>query len=334
MTTVYTSVRRCGTAILSLLLLVVLAAFGGCKKDDSGPGGGGGSGGDGYPSVEGCPRFPTTSNDEVTLRYKFMPGQKVGFNFDMDSITEIAGSKPEQRMTVSMNMTMSGDYEIQSVDANGDFRASMVIGRVTMKAKARKEVSFDSDKDGSGGNPAFRPLMAMLKVPIAVKVSPVGKLLETDIQPLLEAVRRAQGGALADNVKDSAEELVKSAFVQLSEKPIKAGDIYDAGEIVTAMPGAGEMKAKVRYKLVAVSGDRKQAILQPKAEVVFNSQPGAKEKYKLDASSMDGWILFDIEKGKGVRSAWDMKTRMTTDVKGQKGRMDITMKMRFNTSDK
>jgi hypothetical protein len=46
----------------------------------------------------------------------------------------------------------------------------------------------------------------------------------------------------------------------------------------------------VKYKVVAVSADKKQAILKP---VVTFSIPGV----TLTQSDFNGWILFDLQKG-------------------------------------
>ena len=319
-----------------VLLLVVVAGYG-CKKDASTDGGtSGGSGSSDYPS--GCPTFPSTSSEPVLLRYKCRPDQKVKFGLDMDTNMDIGA--PDGKVTIEMAMKMDGGYEVKAVESNGDFQAVMTITHAAMNMNISpgpgksQRMSFDSDKDAGGDvNPAMRPLMAMLKVPIPVKVSAVGKLLETDMHPLLEALDRAHAGAAAKELQQQARKLFESTFVQLSETPVKAGDTYDAGELVQTLPEMGEMRARIRYKVVAVSGDKKQAVLQPKAEFSLESRPGGPDKIKVDSTTMDGWLLFDIEKGNIVRSAGDVKMGMTITAGGQSGRMDMTMKMRFHTSE-
>jgi len=319
-----------------VLLLVVVAGYG-CKKDASTDGGtGSGSGSSDYPS--GCPKFDSTSSEPVLLRYKCRPDQKVKFGLDMDTNMDIGA--PDGKVTVETAIKMEGGYEVTAVESNGDFQAVMTITRATMNMNMSagpgksQRMSFDSDKDAGGDvNPAMRPLLAMLKVPIPVKVSAVGKLLETDMHPLLEALDRAHAGAMAKELQQQATKLFESTFVQLSESPVKAGDTYDAGNLVQAVPGLGEMRARIRYKVLAVSGDKKQAVLLPKAEFSLESKPGASEKIKMESTAIDGWLLFDVEKGNIQRSAADVKMGMIINAGGQSGRMDMTMKMKFHTSE-
>jgi len=328
--------RRIST--FGVILALALFAACGCKKDSSGDGGtSSGSGSSDYPA--GCPTFASTSSEPVLLRYKCRPDQKVKFGLEMDINMEI--SPPEGAgMTIETGMKMEGGYAVTAVESNGDFQAVMTITRAAMKMNMSagpgksQRMSFDSDKDtGDDTDPAMRPMRAMLNVPIPIRVSAVGKLLETDTHALLEALDRVSAGAMAKEIQQQATKLFESTFVQLSETPVKAGDTYDAGEIVQALPGMGEMRARIRYKVLAVSADKKQAVLQPKAEFSLKSTPGGPDKIAVDSTNMDGWLLFDVEKGNIVRSAGDVKLGMTISDQGESGRMDMTMKMKFHTSE-
>ncbi|MEJ2662963.1 MAG: hypothetical protein P8107_02800, partial [Spirochaetia bacterium] len=131
---------------------------------------------------------------------------------------------------------------------------------------------------------------ALINVPIPVQISPLGKLLSVDTNPLLKAAQKMGQQLDPDQFNQQIEQLTKNSFVQLSADPLKAGDVYDAGTISTSFGSMSTMEADVKYEVVAVSADKKQAILKP---VVTFSIPGV----TLTQSDFNGWILFDLQKG-------------------------------------
>jgi len=68
-------------------------------------------------------------------------------------------------------------------------------------------------------------------------------------------------------------------------------------EACKAMPGVGEMRIAVRYEVTSVSGDTRTALLKPICAMTFTKGAGATTTVELQTSSVDGWILFDVEKG-------------------------------------
>ncbi len=239
-----------------------------------------------YP--EGAPSFSSTTKDAVLFRYKFQPGQKV--SMDMSMNTEMKTESEEGEMSMPFVMTFEANYAVKSVDKDGNARAELVITRMTMKSSGFLDISYDSADPKDAAKDKFTSINALINVPIPVQISPLGKLLSVDTNPLLKAAQKMGQQLDPDQFNQQIEQLTKNSFVQLSADPLKAGDVYDAGTISTSFGSMSTMEADVKYEVVAVSADKKQAILKP---VVTFSIPGV----TLTQSDFNGWILFDLQKG-------------------------------------
>ncbi len=141
----------------------------------------------------------------------------------MDNEMQIAGKK----LAIRIALTMWVKYTVNSVDTNGDAWATMTITRMTMKASAPQEISYDSDIDTDTTNPHLQALTVMINTPFSVKVSAVGKLLDLNLDPIHKAICRAEAAAKTVDLKQTTDQLMKSSFIQLSLDPVKTGDIYD-----------------------------------------------------------------------------------------------------------
>jgi hypothetical protein len=134
----------------------------------------------------------------------------------------------------------------------------------------------------------------------------VGKLLETDLEPLRLAVRRADNAALAKALEDSTDKMFEGTFIQLCEEAVKAGDTYKSGTIVE-----DKTKIHMSYRIHSISGDNNKALLEPVAvlEVAPDAFPGLETRIK--EQKLTGWVLYDVEKG--YPSAGEMNMHMIVD---------------------
>jgi len=285
-----------------------------------------------YPKVAGCPKFDTTSSEPVSMRYKFAAGQKV--NFSLDTVMNMrikTGGGAAAPMKTTTEMKMWGDYDVKKVERSGNADLTMAVTRMVIDASGGpQKVSFDSDKDADAQNPAFKGVRAMLNVPIEATLIPTGKVQKLNADQLVAAVEKSGSATTSKELRKSFEETMNSSFVPLPEGAVKAGDTYDAGEIVKAIAGVGELKSKVRYKVVAVSGDKKQVLLQPLMDL---SVKAASAKVKFESTSMEGWVLFDVDKGTIARSAIDMKLVFTVSVGSDSARADMDAQIKFETTE-
>ena len=271
------------------------------------------------------PAFDSTSNEPVLLRYKLKAGQVEKAAMDMDMV--MAVHQGGRDVNVIMTMRIEWKTAVKEVDDEGNISALVKITRMTLKLSGPKEAAFDSDKPDDD-NPQFKAVSAMINVGIPVKISPVGKLLETDLEPLRLAAQRAGDAALAKSVEDSTSKMFEGTFIDLSEKPVQVGDTYKSGTIIDEK----FMKMHMSYKIRSVSGDGTQVVLEPVAEmeVTPDAFPGVEVTVK--EQHFDGWKLFDVAKGHVSKAVGRVKLILDTKAGGQAGTLEMIVNVQMTAS--
>ena len=273
-----------------------------------------------YP--EGSPKFSSTSGDKVLFRYKFAAGQKVTLEMSMEMFIKTVTEMGEMEMPFTM--TFEAYYTVNRVTADGNAHAVLIISRMTMDAEGLLDIHYDSANPETASDPQFSTANLMIDVPIPIEISPLGELLDFDTNPLLEAAKKLGTQMDEESFEQQLQELTKSSFVQLSAEPLKAGDIYDAGTISSSFGQMSSMEATVKYQVVAVSGDKKQAILRPMVTYTFSDMT-------LKQSEFQGWILFDLEKGNIVKSYGKQLLEIETSQGGAGNSVLMDMSVYFDT---
>jgi hypothetical protein len=266
------------------------------------------------------PVFASTTPDPVLFRYKLKTDQIMLMAVDMN--TDIQMKIGARKMDVTQNIRIEAKARVTEVDEAGTISVLVKITRMTMDMTGGPQpVAYDSDQSENAG-PDFEAVSAMIGVGIPCKISPVGEMLETDLEPLRLAVRRVNNAAMKKAIEDSAGKMVEGTFVQLSQEPIAAGQTYQAGTII-----ADPMKASVSYTIASVSGDKRQALMTPTVAFEFpaDSIPGGEAK--LTQQKTDGWILFDLENG--YSGAGRVNTHIVLEMTANKQTvvMEMTMKV-------
>jgi hypothetical protein len=260
--------------VVSGACLALFASVGAGQEKDAAP--------------DNTPTFESPSSEAILLRYKFKAGQvmKMDMQTEMDMKIKLGG----QELTMKQTMRIDAKSAVTEVDDEGNISIVAKVSRLRMKISGLMQLDFDTDKPSE--DPNFQAVTAMINVGIPCKLSPVGKILETDMEPLRLAVRRAGNAALAKVLEDSTDKMFEGTFVHLSEQPVKAGDTYKSGTIVE-----DKIKIHMSYKIKAVSGDKSQAVLEPVAvlEAAPDAFPGVEAKIK--SQKLAGWLLYDVEKG-------------------------------------
>jgi len=263
------------------------------------------------------PTFSTSSKEPVLLRYQFKTGQvmKCGVDMAVAAKTSTGGQN-----VINMGQDMRTEFKISvtGVDEKGNIAATIKTTRMKLEMTGLAKVSYDSD-NANDADEAFKAVTAMINVDIPIKFSPVGEILETDLEPLRLAARKAGDAAMAKSIEDSTKKMFGGTFVQLSAKPIAAGENYQVGTVVD-----DKTKIHLSYDILSVSGDKKQVVMAPKAtfEMADDAIPGAERKIK--SQDMVGWRLFDVENGLPGDS--QMKIHIVFDMKSkdENSTVDVT----------
>lgn len=275
------------------------------------------------PDLDSMPTFEATSSEPVLLRYKLKTGQVM--KMDMDTAMDMRIRMGGQEIPMKQNMRIDAKAAVTEVDGEGNISLVAKVSRLRMKIGGLKELEFDTDN--AGDDPNFKAVTAMIGVGIPCKMSPVGKMLETDLEPLRLAVRRAGNAALSKVMEDSTGKMFEGTFVYLSEEPVKAGDTWKSGTIAE-----DKVKIHMSYKIKAVSGDKTKAVLEPIAvlEAGPDAFPGVDAKIK--SQKLTGWLLYDLVNGYPCKGEVRMNMVLELSAMGQTGTVEITAKTQVTSS--
>ena len=275
------------------------------------------------------PTFKAKSLEPVLLRYKFTVGQKKQFNLKM--LMNVLGEAQNEKLVIRMDMGLWGNYVVTRVDPNGDAQLSFVLTRITLSATGPRTVTFDSDR--SYNQPEYESMMVMLNKPVTGLVTPQGALKNMDDHLIVDAVNKISRNVMPQNSNQISSQMLNNTFIQLWRDPVKEGDVYPAGDIIQPADNFGQMKMQTSYKLMHVSGDRKQVLLQPMASIKLLDNPSSPVKVTLDEGSINGWILFDIEKGDIQRSRAIVLLGMTIMQDGVPVKVQMSMDLKYQTEE-
>lgn len=277
------------------------------------------------------PEVAETTRDEVLLRYRLKPQSSFGLSMKVNMRIEM--DMNGQKIPVPMTMEMYGNVQVDSVDSDGVFSVVVKFTRMKMEVTGPGSASYDSEGDQKDTPPQFQPLNACIDVPVTAKVTPLGEVLEMDDHVLVDALSRMEDAAMMTQIQDMFKKSMESSFVQLSEAPVKEGVEYDAGDLSMPLPEVGELHQKIGYKILWVSGDRKQVLLQPRIEMALKPSPGSSMTAELSRPcKTDGWLLFDTEEGNVVRSALVMGYGITLSQAAMQVSVNTDMLMEYEIS--
>ncbi len=270
-------------------------------------------------AADDAPTFAATTKEPVLLRYKFKLDQVLKMAMDMDS--EVKVMIQGQTIKMGQGMRIEAKIVITEIDPKGNISALTKITRMKMKITGQANVEFDSDKP-EDADPAFKPVMAMINVGIPCKVSPVGEILETDLEPLRMAARRAGDAAMLKSIEESTSKMFEGTFIQLSPDPIAAGQTYKSGTVIANE----KMKMHTSYKIRSVSADKTKAILDPVVEMELapDAFPGA--DVKIRSQEISGWQVFDVANGYPGDAVIGGKVIIDISGQGEKGTVEMTLK--------
>jgi hypothetical protein len=275
------------------------------------------------------PKFDSVSGDPVLIRYKFVSGKKTGIDYYVDLDTEIAVDG--RTMNVQLGMQIVGSYMISSVDENGDADAVLTMTRIKVESSTMPQLAFDSDQEQTGDDSSMAGLKAFCNAPMTVKVSSIGEIKNIDLNVIKEAMQKAGAAAQKMNIEKTADDMTKSSFVQLPKNKVKKGDVYEAGKIVQDMNGMAELSATVKYKVDSVSGDKKKVILRPSVIYKLEKKENSAYDITLNDGDLQGWMLFDLEKGNIERSSGITFIDMSISQGAQNMHMKMKAKVTFKT---
>jgi hypothetical protein len=261
------------------------------------------------------PTFETTSNEPVLLRYKLREGQKLTIVMKGELLMTIraAGQDVKTKAVVKIEARAT----VIKTDEQGNMTLEIVLTRNAMKLEGMPGVrNIDDDDDSPFGSAA-----------ITWKVSPVGRLLEANLEPWFRAVQMMGNKVDEKKGKSLSTKLFNLFFVQLSDKSVKAGDRFSAGSLQEE-----PVRIAMSHEVHSISGDQSQALLKlsGEQELLPDAFPGVEAS--ITKQELTGWLIYDVKNGVPKKVDVRMRTFIEYTVMGNLGAADSTGRMSLTTT--
>jgi len=274
-------------------VLVVVALAGGAavlmmmKRNDDAP-----PTAEPYCAITAPPVLDGSGTGPVLLRYAFVAGQRT-------EITVVTQTKTSE--TLANGARTSDDVSITlegTVHWSAANRGRLEIETVSVdRAKAQANVHWRSD-DPVDPPGEYRPLLALRALPVAIEVDPRGEVTAPGIAAWEETLAR-ENASPALRAAMAKDEVFRTMFVRLPEAPVTIGDRWPAGDLVHALPGAGDVRAKLELRIAAISRDGTQIVLDAAAEMQLSGSATVKTR----KTALRMWSQFDQKRHDVVASA-------------------------------
>ncbi len=273
-----------------------------------------------YETENGVPAFSATTNEAVKLQNNYTKGDTAHMTMETEMNIEMMGQK------MPMNMTMESDYKVKEVTEEGNAKIDVVFTRVAMSMDGPQPMKFDSDNEEDiTNNPAAGVFSALLNKAITSEVTPYGKVVEMNMDAIMEGLTDEQGAQMQNQMESMSDQFTQNAFIALPEEPVKEGDIYNAGTMENNNAGM-TMKINMKYKVLSISEDKRYVLLEPQGEFQMESKKEGVEMTS-ENNKIGGWVLYDLQKGMLKNSNMIMNMNVTANQMAMKMDMNIEMKM-------
>jgi hypothetical protein len=268
------------------------------------------------------PKFAVETEEPVVFAYKFAVGQKI--NSELSTVVLVKMKTDKEDVILSkMSITLSGYYLVAGVNADTSAVIHFYLARIITTLANGK--IYDSDTiEYSSADPVNSDIKKFIKKALVYKIDARGKIERIDGNiPVYKD--KQENETFQQQLVNMVGKVMQNHFVQFPANLLKKGDRFIQKIEKDELPSFfGQVRTSVSYQIIAVSVDKKRALLQSIAELRdikknFTNPESSSMKTEIRQNELNGWILFDLENGR-IRLFHDQFT--------------IVLSMKMDTNDK
>ena len=256
-----------------------------------------------------CPLLGDDAEGHL-LRYKFQPGQVIRYEVSLHDDYEVTIGEVTEKPHSYQDSVKS--YRVISVNEDGSAELELMMEWVEIDLfQNGVAADFDSRVDKKPIE-LFQPISKMVGKPhLRLNISPTGKV--TKLVPLL-------------NETEKPKDLAVDVLVELPEKPIKVGGIWNEDISVPISLPDSQLKQMVRvqrrYFLRSVEGGIATITIKTKVLTPLNDP---ELELQLLRRQPEGWMEIDLNRGLLVRRHLTQKNQVVNFGQGA-SKMDFQQK--------
>ena len=243
----------------------------------------------------------TGAQAQTTLRWKFQPGEGLGYVSDQSTKIRISdGTKSYEN---ALKQTIDMRWRVASVSGDSAEIVQTFDRIRTSIDSPVAQISYDS-RDGKAPEGQFGALgqvmSALAGAEISFKISPLGEVSDVKLpEKMLESLKSMPGAAAAGSMlsEESIKKLITQSILTLPAEPLSPGQSWTKTTEVQA-PQIGNMALKHKYTFQGPAdqggGSLERIGLEIQTEI---SRHSAGSPLDVKEQTSSGTYLFDNRKG-------------------------------------
>lgn len=277
---------------------------------------------------------PPAKAAEVTLRWKFEPGQKL--QYLMTQITSTGMQVQNQSIETKQEVKIDMTWNIDKVLPSGEAELLQTMTRIRMSvSQAGTTIDYDSAAEKPTEGPLVnldKLMRSMLDKPFRITMSPTGEVKSVVIPPeTLETLREAGPGAAAlSNMfsEEGAKSMISQSMLTFPAEPIPVGHTW---QLTSEMPAGpiGSMRIVREYTYTGPISEQEGAEgIDVSTTLNIVPPEDSPVELKLEKNDGKGRIVFDNAKGQVRSTSLDMSMKLQITAQGQQ--IDQTVNTQVN----
>ena len=274
---------------------------------------------DAFCAITAVPVLDGASTEPVRLRYAFRTYQKTEVTMIAQAKTTVVTDRG--RESDDLTITLQGDVTWTVAGAE---QFAGVLNPTGFSVEHKSATDPVSGKESHGtvrwrsddpGPPPTEdaPLMALIGQRFMFTVGSRGQLVQSNIGVIQQLLTTTHASATI-KAAFARDEVFRTMFLRLPEKPVRVGDTWPAGEYLHELPNKDALSAKLDLRLAAVSKDGKQVVIEAMPELDVDLTGTVRVVSKQTAHHQ--WAELDLGRGEIVASALHSCAKLELDANG------------------
>jgi hypothetical protein len=269
------------------------------------------------------------------LRWKFQPGQQLRYSV-IQAMTISGGADADSASQNTTRQQIDMTWQVKSVADSGDAVIELSFDRIRSKMTLPTGgLEYDSDASGppSGMAAINAPLYgALVRSPVEIKMSPLGRLLEVKLpEAVPAALRRMPTAAIIGDLTkpETFQNQFLNGFPQATRREsLESGETWST-ESTAQVAGLGSLAVVTNYRYEGLrDGDgARYAVIRPTRTVSISAAEGSERTIKDQSST--GEILFDPS-GRLHRSTLKHRLTMAVTIRGREVEQTMELSIEVN----
>jgi len=276
---------------------------------------------------------------QTKLRYKLKEGDKL--DYVMDQKMKMSMSLGGKDVDIKVNQQMEMTWNVAAVDAQGNAKVKMKIGRMKMNMDGptgNVEIDSKDDKqpDDQVGMILSQVVNAIAGMEMDFTLSPSGKMTDAKIpEAVLKKLKNLPGADQGignmlseDNLKNMVQ-----GNLTFPEDAVEKGATWKQKHDVK-LP-FGKMAGKMKYTYQGEETKDRKALEKIGYKTNFSLEPDPKAPLQMTLKAQEGQgrILFDNKNGRLVENTLEQTMQMNLEIAGMSIAQTITQETRVKLKD-